>query len=80
MLVVAPDVDPASLAVLAERLRVAVEAMDTAGICGERCLTISIGTALAAADAGENVDALMARADAAMYAAKDAGRNRVVAG
>jgi diguanylate cyclase (GGDEF)-like protein len=80
MLVVAPDVSAGSLGVLAERLRAAVEALDTADVCPDRSLTISVGTALAAAGQAETVDALIARADAAMYAAKDAGRNRVVAG
>ena len=80
ILVVAPDVDSAALGMLAERLRAAVEAIDIAAVCPDRRLTISAGTALAPADAAESVDALIARADAAMYAAKDAGRNRVVEG
>ena len=37
----------------------------------------SIGIALL--EPGEGEDSMMARADAALYAAKDAGRNRVVA-
>ena len=38
-------------------------------------ITASIGVALARP--GEQIDALIARADIAMYAAKQAGRNRV---
>lgn len=39
--------------------------------------TLSIGVALAAA--GESTDCLVARADAAMYHAKQSGRDRVLA-
>jgi diguanylate cyclase (GGDEF)-like protein/PAS domain S-box-containing protein len=41
-----------------------------------RC-TVSVGVA-ALADAGDTLEALMARADAALFAAKAAGRNRVI--
>jgi diguanylate cyclase (GGDEF)-like protein len=42
----------------------------------EAHLTISIGACLVCA--GESVDAINAKADSALYAAKDAGRNRIV--
>ena len=44
---------------------------------GEVQITVSVGVALACD--GECVDALIARADAAMYAAKEQGRDQVVA-
>ena len=44
---------------------------------GEVMITVSVGVALASP--GESLDALIARADAAMYAAKEQGRDQVVA-
>ncbi|MEB3353466.1 MAG: diguanylate cyclase [Cyanobacteriota bacterium] len=44
---------------------------------GQVEITLSVGVALASP--GESLDALVARADAAMYEAKQRGRNRVVA-
>jgi diguanylate cyclase (GGDEF)-like protein len=79
--VVLPHTDPAGATVVAEKVRGAIEA-DCAPV------TISIGVAYA--DAGAVADAyrsagvdhliehLLRRADTAMYAAKHAGRNRVV--
>jgi len=54
---------------IVERLRAAIE-------WGPRGCTFSAG--LAAPRAGEDVDALLRRADAALYAAKRAGRNRCI--
>lgn len=44
---------------------------------GDLDVTVSVGVTLAAG--GESVDAMIARADVAMYEAKRAGRNRVIA-
>jgi diguanylate cyclase (GGDEF)-like protein/PAS domain S-box-containing protein len=44
--------------------------------CGPLAVTASIGVTLL--QPGDSVDALIARADQAMYAAKQAGRNRVI--
>ena len=74
-LVLVPDADAQEGARLGERLRSAVLERTWAG--GRRpagTLTVSIGVAQGVA--GES-EALRARADAAMYAAKAAGRNRV---
>jgi two-component system cell cycle response regulator len=65
-----PDTDADAAAATGERLRHAVEA---AG--GPVTVTASVGWAVL--EDGEEPDALVRRADAALYAAKAAGRNRV---
>ncbi|WP_331955539.1 GGDEF domain-containing protein [Pengzhenrongella sp.] len=59
-----------------ERTRIAVESTTWEDLIPGGQITISIGLTLHRAD--DQVDALLARADAALYAAKDAGRNRVM--
>lgn len=70
--VVLPSADQANAGVLAERIRSTVEATPFDGVA----LTLSIG--VAAYRRGQSQDELMAQADAALYAAKQGGRNRVV--
>ena len=70
VLLAATSIDGACVA--AERLRQAVEKAEFP----HRSLTVSIGVATHSGPAGEPA-ALLAAADAAMYAAKEAGRNRV---
>ena len=60
---------------IAEKVRIAASAPLRLG-AGEISATLSIGVALA--ERGESVDTLVARADEAMYGAKNAGRNQVV--
>ncbi|WP_244276380.1 GGDEF domain-containing protein [Methylobacterium indicum] len=60
---------------VAERIRTAVADMPVATEGGPIGITVSIG--LAAAGPGETLPAAMRRADAALYAAKHGGRNRV---
>jgi diguanylate cyclase (GGDEF)-like protein len=68
--------DSAGGHIKAERVRAVVEAMVVLGEDGARIpVTVSIG--LAARASGESLDAVVARADHAMYAAKQGGRNRV---
>lgn len=71
-LVVLPGYDSAAAAHAAERIRAAIEAARPGGVD----VTISMGVAVgrAADNAG---DELLEQADAAVYAAKRAGRNRV---
>jgi diguanylate cyclase (GGDEF)-like protein len=61
----------------AERLRLAVAAVRVPGPAGDE-IGITISAGVAEHRPGEGAEALMRRADAALYAAKDAGRDRVV--
>ncbi len=71
-LAVLPDTDLRSARAIAERVRAAVEASEC--VAGLR-VTVSIGAAELVD--GEHVEGTIGRADAALYKAKDAGRNRV---
>lgn len=60
---------------LAERIRRKVEKLECQGKRKPISMTVSAG--VAALDAGESAQALFERCDAALYAAKNSGRNRV---
>jgi len=76
--VIAPDTDGEGARKLAESLRetAAVTPLHTGQ--GEVGVTISIGYALCPATSERTLKKLLAEADIALYAAKQAGRNRVV--
>jgi diguanylate cyclase (GGDEF)-like protein len=74
-LVVLPGTELAGAVVVAERVRAAVEAASFAGLPEATRVTVTLGVAQRAR--GEDVSALLARADRALYAGKAAGRNRV---
>lgn len=75
-LLIAPGLDASRAAALAERIRIRVAA-EPAVISGERVLlAVSVGVAELRSE--ESRDSLVLRADHAMYAAKQAGRDRVV--
>lgn len=74
--VLLPSTDLADALVLAERLRAAVAATPAQFDGAAIHYTISAGVACAANGSG-GVDGLLKQADAALYAAKHAGRNRV---
>ena len=78
--VVMPETDVAVAVAVAERLRAAIAGLPFALNQGGARLpvTISIGVATALAG-GDDRDRLLRRADAALYEAKAAGRNRVAA-
>jgi diguanylate cyclase (GGDEF)-like protein len=68
-----PDTQEAAAAVVAEQLRASVA---ESPLLDDRQLTVSIG--VGELQPGESLDAWMKHADDALYAAKKAGRNRVV--
>lgn len=70
---VAPRTGEREALLLAERLRLAVESAHFAATAGER-VTASFGVASAARG---GLEALLRRADTALYAAKESGRTRV---
>ena len=61
---------------IAERLRRQIAALPLVA-ADRRALQVSVSVGVAAARRGESIDSLVARADAAMYRAKAAGRDRV---
>jgi diguanylate cyclase (GGDEF)-like protein len=75
-LLMLPETSQEAAGVLAERIRVAVEALRFAGI--DSALTISVSIGVAQFRAGETITQSIARADEALYLAKARGRNRVV--
>lgn len=74
--VLAPATSREGVLALAEKLRRHIEACVPPGIAGP--VTVSIGVATTR-DGRESLDALVGRADRLLYAAKQAGRNRVCA-
>ena len=80
-LVTLPDTSADTAHAIAQRLRAAVAAGGVClpGTCEHPQVTLSIGVALSGTGAALGVEALLDRADRALYAAKDAGRDRVMA-
>jgi diguanylate cyclase (GGDEF)-like protein len=76
--VVLPSTNAVGAHVVAERIRRALEASETLFEGKKLKFTSSIGVASAHGEGVEPIAALAARADEALYAAKHAGRNRVV--
>jgi diguanylate cyclase (GGDEF)-like protein len=76
-LLVLPGTNLEGARAAAERVRRSIEVARFAAL-GEPSVTVTIG--VAAHGKGEDVAALLARADRALYAGKAAGRNRVVIG
>jgi diguanylate cyclase (GGDEF)-like protein len=74
--VMLPDTPARGALEVAERIRHAVESAPFAVGAARVPCTVSIGLASYPQD-GRNIEALLARADRALYEAKDGGRNRV---
>jgi two-component system cell cycle response regulator len=76
--VILPDADEAGAVQLAERLRKSVEAWEEVFAGARLRMTASFGVAVYPEDGTAKAD-LLAASDRALYAAKQGGRNRVVA-
>ena len=77
-IILIPEMAPDGVVRIAERLRRCIEGAPIEAEGAEIRLTVSIGAAhLEAGD--RDLDAIIGRADKALYEAKNAGRNRVVA-
>jgi diguanylate cyclase (GGDEF)-like protein len=72
-----PETQLKFAAKLAERLRVAVMNADLMDEKTGKRLSVTISLGVAQRHSGENLNTLMARADMALYKAKNSGRNRV---
>ena len=72
------DADAASATVACERIRTAIAALTWTAPVPHGQVTVSIG--LTVWDGTASTEAMLTRSDAALYAAKDGGRNRTVVG
>jgi diguanylate cyclase (GGDEF)-like protein len=76
-LLLLPDTDERDALRMAEGLRAAVEALDIAHLqSAHGRVTLSLGVAVSRPDRRSDAEQLLRHADKALYAAKDAGRNR----
>ncbi|HEX5375194.1 MAG TPA: GGDEF domain-containing protein [Solirubrobacterales bacterium] len=75
ILIILPGADEEAAVEIAERLRQAVRRRRPVGVA----VTVSVGVAVSQSDV-VNTDDLVARADAALYSAKESGRDKVVVG
>ncbi|MDB5846259.1 MAG: hypothetical protein JWP29_11 [Rhodoferax sp.] len=75
-----PETDQASAVALAERLRLALSALQVTGPNGgadDGMVGVTASFGVSAWSPGDTLDGLLARADAGLYLSKHAGRNRV---
>ncbi|APW44320.1 GGDEF domain-containing protein [Rhodoferax saidenbachensis] len=77
-IVLLPGTGTAGTAVVAEKIRRAIEAAPVAHADQHIAITVSIGVSSLPAHDNSAIDTLYGRADQALYAAKAEGRNRVV--
>jgi diguanylate cyclase (GGDEF)-like protein len=74
-LLVLPDTTPSTATQMLDRLRGIVSALDWSAFSDHLSVTISAG--IATVSANDTADAVLARADRALYMAKEQGRNRI---
>jgi diguanylate cyclase (GGDEF)-like protein len=77
MVVALPQTDLDGAEVIAERVRTAVAALEVLRLDGAGTLRVTVSCGVAASTGGDK-DGLIAAADAALYRAKRAGKNRTV--
>ncbi|HEY5764166.1 MAG TPA: diguanylate cyclase [Rhodocyclaceae bacterium] len=70
------NIEPERALEVAERMRVAAAEREIRD--GQRSVAVTVSLGLAHAGFGETLDSLLARADAALYGAKESGRDRIV--
>ncbi len=75
--VVMPDTKLAVAQSVGERVRAAVAALPFPIDNGERAIPVTVSIGVADSPGDESIDALLRRADQALYLSKNAGRNRV---
>lgn len=75
-IVILPGVDAPGALAMASRMREAVEALGLPNQGTGGLVTVSLGAACEVPSPGRSAEALVARADQAMYQAKQAGRNQ----
>ncbi|MFA6969892.1 MAG: GGDEF domain-containing protein [Gallionella sp.] len=76
--VVTPDTDMAGALNLAESLRVSIASTPFMIETGERSVSISIGISICPTNVSPELKEVLSEADAALYIAKQTGRNKVV--
>lgn len=76
-IVLLPDTDPNKAVAVAETLRIAIENLPLEEADQRYRITISIGVSTTTPALEQQASQLLATADAALYEAKEAGRNRV---
>lgn len=76
--VVAPETDQKGALALAEALRKIISSKSITTSCGELPVSVSIGVACCPLNTTRKLDEILAEADAALYDAKQSGRNKVV--
>jgi diguanylate cyclase (GGDEF)-like protein/PAS domain S-box-containing protein len=77
ILILMPETDQGKALAGAERLRKEIDEMMVDTESGEVHVTVSIGLVSYQFERGSNLEMLIGQADTALFAAKDAGRNRV---
>ena len=76
-LLILPNCDLPAALLRANELRELIATTPVLCSGEERLITMSMGVAVSASDGKQDVEALLREADAALYAAKESGRNRV---